>query len=105
MKKIYSLASPQHFDYVLNKGKKIRSKYFLISFINDKDFQVGISIPKKLGNAVFRNKQKRQVRNIIDSSNIYHHHLHFVVIVKRPFTDLNFEQKTKIFNQEFKKII
>ncbi len=105
MKKIYSLASPQHFDYVLNKGQKIRSKYFLISFVPNKNFQIGISIPKKLGNAVFRNKQKRQVKNIIDSLNIYQNHFHLVVIVKKPFTELDFLKKTKILKQEIDKII
>ncbi|NQX83299.1 MAG: ribonuclease P protein component [Mycoplasmataceae bacterium] len=105
MKKKYSLKSKTLFNKVLNKGIKIKSKYFFISYKQSNNFLLGISIPKKLGNAVFRNYHKRVIKNIIPNiKNIYKIKAHIVLIFKEPFANLPMDLKIKILNEEFKKI-
>ncbi len=104
MKKIYSLKSQIYFNKVINKGKKIRSKYFLLSFVKSEEFKIGISVPKKLGNAVFRNYNKRIIKDIIPGLNIYEKKFHIVLIIKKDFIDLSIDSKKEILKKEIKRI-
>lgn len=104
MKKIYSLKSQVYFNKVINKGKKIRSKYFLLSFVKSKEFKIGISVPKKLGNAVFRNYNKRLIKDIIPNINVYEKKFHIILIVKNDFINLSIDKKKQILKSEIEKI-
>ncbi len=100
MKKQYSLKSKIQFNKVLNKGKKVSSEYFLISHLNNDSFKIGISVPKKLGNAVFRNYNKRVIKNIIPTLNIYDINKQIVLVVRQKFIDLSIDQKRNILQQQ-----
>ncbi len=68
-KKILTLSKNDDFRNIL-KGKKISNKYLTIFFkkISSKHhntLNMSIITKKKLGNAVFRNKIKRRLRNIL----------------------------------------
>ncbi len=105
MKKEYSLKSNIEFNKVLNKGKKIKEKHLFISFVKSNDFKLGISVPKKIGNAVFRNKNKRIIKNIIPKiNNIYNINAHVVLVVRESFTKLSFERKSALLHDVFNKI-
>ncbi len=104
MKKQYSLKSKIQFNKILNKGTKISSNYFLISYIDSKDCKIGISVPKKLGNAVFRNHNKRIIKNIIPNLDIYDINKHIVIVVREKFINLTFDQKTNILKEQLSKI-
>ncbi|MBH00450.1 MAG: ribonuclease P protein component [Candidatus Pelagibacter sp.] len=68
--KINSLSKNNDFISIL-KGKKITNKYATIFFKklnlkkNNNNLNVSFITKKKLGNAVFRNKIKRRLRNIM----------------------------------------
>ncbi len=100
MKKQYSLKSKIQFNKVLNKGKKVSSEYFLISHLKNDSFKIGISVPKKLGNAVFRNYNKRVIKNIIPTLNIYDINKQIVLVVRQKFIDLSIDQKRNILQQQ-----
>ncbi len=104
MKKIYSLKSSNDFNKIINKGTKQRSKYLFIAYIDSKDFKIGISIPKKLGNAVFRNKNKRRIKNIIHELKPYDLNKHMVIVVKKEFTELTFEKMKMILERDISKL-
>ncbi len=104
MKKQYSLKSKIQFNKVLNKGNKISTQYFLISYRDASEFKIGISVPKKLGNAVFRNYNKRSIKNIIPTLDIYDLKKEMVLVVRKKFTNLSVEDKTKIMKEQFNKI-
>jgi len=104
MKKKYSLKKQHYFNKVINKGQKIKSQFFLISFLKSKEFKIEISVPKKLGNAVFRNYNKRVIKNIIPNLDIYDKKVHIVLIVKKNFIVLNIEEKKNILLKELGKI-
>lgn len=104
MKKQYSLKSKIQFNKVLNRGKKINSKYFLISYVDSKEFKIGISVPKKLGNAVFRNYNKRVIKSIIPNLDLYNLNKTIVMVVKDKFIDLTFDQKTNVLKEQLSNI-
>ncbi|HOO60561.1 MAG TPA: ribonuclease P protein component, partial [Candidatus Mcinerneyibacteriales bacterium] len=52
------------FEQVFEQGRKIRTEYFTIFFRKAKQKQVGIIVTKKHGNAVYRNRVKRLVREL-----------------------------------------
>ncbi len=104
MKKQYSLKSKIQFNKVLNKGQKISSQYFLISYRNSNEFKLGISVPKKLGNAVFRNYNKRVIKNIIPDLNLYNINKDIVLVVRNKFIGLSIDQKTQILKEQLSKI-
>ncbi len=105
MKKKYSLKSKIKFNKILNKGKKINTPYFLLSSFDSDEFKIGISIPKKLGNAVFRNYNKRVIKNIIPSIDFYKLiKKEIVFIAKEKFIDLSIEEKRNFLNDAFLKL-
>ena len=104
MKQKYSLKSKQEFNKIIKKGKRIITKEFLIFYTKANDFKIGISIPKKLGNAVFRNYNKRVIKNIMPSLKLYENDIHIVIIIREKFIDLDFEKKQKILKFTLEKI-
>ena len=52
----------------------------------------GISVPKKIGNAVVRNKIKRQVRSAIGQSTNFEESVDIVFIVRKTYEINNFAQ-------------
>lgn len=92
MKKIYSLKSKEHFNNVLNKGVKFKTTHLLIALQKANDFKIGYSVPKRLGNAVFRNLNKRRLKMLVPQIGLFENNVHIVVIVKEKFTKLKFDQ-------------
>ncbi len=112
MKKKYSLKENHVFNDVLKKGYKINTHYFLLSKKGSKGLEnihIGISIPKKFGNAVFRNKQKRQIRwimaNFLKENDVKDIPINVVILVKKPFIDLSFLDKSILLEQNLKKLL
>ena len=86
MKKINVVKSHEEFNLIMNKGKCIKNQYFVMySMPNNLDkYRFGISVGKKICNAVNRNKLKRQVRNILDyHKNLYSKSRDYIIIVRK----------------------
>ena len=68
-------------------------------------YRFGISVSKKLGNSVHRNKYKRQLRFIIDKyKKLYQNGTDYIIIIKNGFIDLDFQSKEKQFLQLINRI-
>ena len=86
MKKINIVKSNEEFNEIIKVGKCIKNKYFVLYHLkNDLGrYRFGISVPKKVCNAVNRNKLKRKVRNIIDNSkNLYSNYEDYIIIIRK----------------------
>ena len=92
MKKIDIIKSSDEYTEIINQGKTSKNKYYSIYYRkNDNTNRYGITIPKKLGIAVLRNKTKRRVKNIIDKSkNTIQNGYDYVIIVKKGILELTY---------------
>lgn len=92
MKKIDIIKSSDEYTEIINTGKSKKNKYYSIYYrSNNKNNRYGITIPKKLGVAVLRNKTKRRVKNIIDKNkNTIQNSYDYVIIVKKGILELTY---------------
>lgn len=98
MKKINIIKKQDEINNVIKNGKLLRNKYYYLYYINNetKYYRFCICVSKKLGNAVTRNKNKRQVKDIIDKSNlIFSSKLDYVIILRKEISNVSYEDKKK----------
>ena len=97
MKKLNIIKKEQEINDIINTGKRIYNRYYYIynkENSNNKYYRFCICVSKKLGNAVIRNKNKRQVKDIIDKSNLtFKSNQDYVIILRKDINLLNFDQK------------
>ena len=96
MKKKDVLKSKLLFNEIIQKGDKLSNKYFIIySMRKEIEFNnYGIAVGKKVGNAVIRNKIKRQIRNIITKNYILFPNYHnYIIICKKEILNLSYKEK------------
>lgn len=87
MKKLYRIKKTAEFQQILQKRNYRNTTGFTI-YIQEKreeHARFGISVSKKLGNAVFRNKSKRQVRNMIEEIAPFDKPFDAIVMVRKGF--------------------
>ncbi len=88
-------------DIIKGRNQKV-SKSLVIYFRKNNEYaKIGISISKKFANAVYRNKYRRQVRNCLDLINMWEIKYDIILILRKPFLTLSFEDKRK----ELKKML
>ena len=64
-----------------------------------------ITVPKKVGKAVYRNKLKRRVKNIISNNENYiQSNYNYVIIIKEPSLELDYEGLEKKLLELMKKV-
>lgn len=106
MKKKDIVKSNILFNKVINSGSHISNKYFVICSLKNEDMQnkFGIAVGTKVGNAVTRNKIKRQMRVIIDDTRDFFQNFHnYVVICKKEVLNLSFQEMKCEFTNLIKK--
>ena len=104
MKKINVVKSNEEFNLIMNKGKCLKNKYFVLYSMHNKldKYRFGISVGKKVTNAVGRNKLKRQVRNILDyHKNLYSNNKDYIIIVRKS----SLGEKYEILEENLVKIL
>lgn len=86
MKKHERVKSNILFNEIIAHGHKISNEYFTIFYL-EKDAKkplFGVSAPKKIGNAVIRNKEKRIVRTLIlQTKLLFKNNKNYIIIVKK----------------------
>ncbi len=93
MKKINILQKSSDFERIIKNNKSYKYKDYII-YIEKNDsniYHFGISVGKKIGNAVTRNKVKRQIKNIIDKKN-YQKGFNCIIIVGKGITERTFNE-------------
>ncbi len=103
MKKKNILKECRDFNRIIQNGKPFKYKdYFIyLERCNNKDYKFGLSVGKKVGNAVTRNKVKRQLRNIIDQK-VYQNNFNCIIIVSKGVLNKTFDEMKSNLYQAFK---
>lgn len=100
MKKINIIKKNEDFSRIIHSCKYIKNDLFVIYIErneNINNYHFGISVSKKIGNAVLRNKIKRQIKDIIDKFD-YQNNFNCIIIVKKNISFSNYkEMKEKLF--------
>ena len=98
MKKYEVVKSNILFNEIIHKGKFFYNNYFIIYMLESKDFKphFGIAVGKKNGNAVERNKIKRQIRVLIDNNKkLFKNNYNYIIMIKKDYKIINFKQKNE----------
>ena len=106
MKKENSLKKNQDFQKILEKKQSVGCSTLVIYYLkNELDYaRVGSSCGKRLGNAVSRNRTKRQVRALLDVSLNYKNNMDYIVIVRNKYLEQNYENNLRDIKYLLEKI-
>lgn len=98
MKKREIIKKKEDFNFIIKTGKKINNNIYSLYYVDNVDNinKFGLAISKKIANAVYRNKAKRQLREIIGKAKLlFPKSKNYIIIVKERFFLLNFNEKFK----------
>ena len=107
MKKEYRVQKNEDFSYIIKHKQSLANRSFIIYYVkNDLNHaRIGISVSKKLGKAVIRNKIKRQVRMIVQQTINFNDNYDYIVIVRNKYLDLDFISNLNELKYLYKKIL
>ena len=94
MRKLYIVKKEKDFEKIIKEGKCNKNRYFVIHHLkNNLPYdRYGVSLSKKLGNAVFRNKYKRILRSIIDNyKKLYINNEDYIIILRKDAIDESYQ--------------
>ena len=100
MRKLYIVKDSKDFERIIKTGKVIKNKSFVIYYSSNNlpYCRFGISVGKKIGNAVHRNKYKRRIRTIIDNSKKdYINSQDYIIILRGSAKDITYQELEQDF--------
>lgn len=105
MKVINRIKNSDDFALVIKKGHAKRNNSYTIHYLSNslEYVRVGISVSKKIGNAVTRNHVKRQIRsmchNLLDFNGLS---LDIVIIARKDYLSKSFGENQSLLSDLFK---
>lgn len=107
MKKEDIVKNNYEFNKIIKNGNYKKNNDFIIYYLNNNvgHFRIGISVSKKIGNAVTRNYYKRIIRNICHKNkNLYSNEKDYIIIMRKGLITLTFSEANNSFVDLIKKI-
>ncbi|MFZ3577669.1 ribonuclease P protein component [Virgibacillus sp. DJP39] len=99
MKKAYRIKDNEEFQDVFKKGKSFANRQLVLYYmdkVGQTHFRVGISVGKKIGNAVTRNRIKRHLRHAFQDLDEYiSKSTDIVIIARQPTKEMTYDQFKK----------
>lgn len=107
MKKKYSLKRNEDIAKIVRNRRFAKNDTFVVyNTYNQLDYsRVCISVSKKIGIAVVRNKIKRQVREMVTDTFNFENKIDFVIIVRNNFLENSFSTNKEKLQELYLKII
>lgn len=96
MKKEFRVKKNQDFQAAFKNGKSFANRQFVVYSLPKPDqdhFRIGLSVSKKIGNAVTRNQIKRYIRQAFhELDNELLKPYDFIIIARKPVADMGFHE-------------
>ncbi len=94
MKKSYRVKKEKDFQAIFSEGQSCANRKFVVYQLKKQQphYRLGLSVSKKLGNAVTRNRIKRRLRHLVmelDQGLLSHD---FVVIARKGVEDMSYHE-------------
>ncbi|HKM10046.1 MAG: ribonuclease P protein component [Bacilli bacterium] len=102
MKVVNRIKANKQFALIIHGGRAKSNRSYVVHFAptNLPYMRVGISVSSKVGNAVVRNRIKRQVRAMSDSMFDYNKaSFDLVIIVKKNFLDNDYQTNKSLLSE------
>ena len=96
MKKSETVKSKQEFTDLIKNGKFFKTNDYIIYYkeSNLNKVRFGIAVSSKLGNAVVRNKLKRQTREIINNlKSLFKNNRDYIIMIRKGALTSRFQEK------------
>lgn len=95
MRKLYIVKNQRDFDRIIKEGRFRKNNSYVI-YYDKNEFpydRFGISVGKRIGNAVNRNKHKRKLRAIIDNyKKLYVNNRDYIIILRGSAKDREYQE-------------
>lgn len=99
VKKEHMIKKNEEFQAVFKKGQSTANRQFIVYVLKKEEqqlFRIGLSVSKKIGNAVMRNKIKRYIRqSIFEMKEGLSSGRDYVIIARKPAADMDFFEVKK----------
>ena len=108
MNKRLRIKKNEEFSEIISYRHSKAGKTFIVYYEDRKkeNARVGISVSKKLGNAVVRNRIKRQVREVLRALMDFDSYARdLVVIVRKPYLEQSFSENKNDLEKMLKQVI
>ncbi|WP_456277191.1 ribonuclease P protein component [Bacillus sp. AK128] len=96
MNKQYRIKKNEDFQAVFKKGISTANRQFVIYVLDqpeNESFRIGLSVSKKIGNAVTRNRIKRLVRQVMFEFKDYlKNGKDLVIIARKPTAEMDYHE-------------
>lgn len=96
MKKKFRIKKNEEFQQVFQKGESFANRQFVIYMLNKKEqdyFRIGLSVSKKIGNAVMRNQIKRYIRQVfLELNEQVAKERDYVIIARKPASQMDYSE-------------
>ncbi|GKU83884.1 ribonuclease P protein component [Niallia sp. NCCP-28] len=96
MKKEFRIKKNKDFQEVFKKGQSFANRQFVVYKLSKKNqdhFRIGLSVSKKIGNAVTRNRIKRYIRQAFLELELHlNPAMDYVIIARKPVSDMSYEE-------------
>lgn len=107
MRKEQRVKKNNEFQEVFKKGTSIANRQFVVYKLKKEDqhlFRIGLSVSKKIGNAVVRNQIKRYLRQVfLELKEEIENDFDYVIIARKPAADMDFHEVKKSMLHVLKK--
>ena len=99
MKKYKIIKDSDIFEKVIKNGKLKKNRFYNIFYLENgiNKSMYGFAVGKKIGNAVIRNKNKRQIKSIVDECEyLFSKPYYYIIMLKKDINEISFKEKRQM---------